>query len=241
MTPNPKMTGSDCVDCIPQGEPRCPLNCTECFFNLAPYMQPDELPLMPNPDEVNRDGLIVRVNGGGHDSNTDREHVIGATKCYTHRFYNTRITLFNFGWLKHDTLLPAPVIFTCNGGKPLFAEVAPNVMAVRIRAVCWPDETQDKLVDYYTEQGVPVLMTFMRYHSWDILHTTAPLGSFVCYRESLHVSNSWICPMPHAVILTMERYKGKGVRMCGTPWSSLCVDCGHCAELYWAYLGRNLT
>ena len=228
MTENPKLAGSNVEDCIPQTGP-CPNNCPECFYNRAFYRTLDE-PLLPDPDEVNAAGRIVRVNSG-NDSNLERDTVLAATEPYRHKFYNTSIPRFDF---------PAPVVFTCNGRGPLYVACPPNVMAVRIRCNTWDLDEQFGLAEHYIEQGVPVVMTFMRYYTREPEEAQR-------YFWRKHLVNDYWCPKPDAVVETMgdlivrlgqAGLDRRTVRMCGKPWSSLCVECDNCETLYWACLRR---
>lgn len=211
---NPKLAGSNLIDCIPQkGE--CPIGCAECFYNGGRFYRSLAEPLMPSPKEVG--GRLVRVNSG-HDSNLSRHQVIASTDQYRHRFFNTSLPHFDF---------PAPVVFTCNGKKPLFVDCPPNVMFVRIRSNTWDLDEQDALVQHYRGQKVPVVLTFMRYYSRGAVKN---LNDYVWGKSIL---NEYWKMTPGAHLEMLGRYRGTGVRMCGTPVSSLCVDCGNCVYLYW--------
>ena len=89
---NPKLAGSGIAACIPQ-EGTCPIGCEDCFFRDGrSYLNPleDNLPNMPDPEKVIKEGKIVRVNDG-NDSNISRRHVVRSVRCYPLRFYNTSI------------------------------------------------------------------------------------------------------------------------------------------------------
>ncbi|MDP1629711.1 MAG: hypothetical protein Q8L57_03770, partial [bacterium] len=58
------------------------------------------------------------------------------------------------------------------------------------------------------------------------------------YEKNKHILNEYWCLKPEAIHRVLERYKGTGVRMCGTPVSSFCVDCRNCEFLYWECLRR---
>lgn len=222
MANNPKLEGSNLIDAIPQtGE--CPIKCKECFYNGGRFYRTLDEPLLPSLAET--EGKIVRVNSG-HDSNIRHDRVLAVTSRYKNKFYNTSIACFNF---------PAPVVFTCNGREPLFVQCSPNVMFVRIRTNTWDLETQDALVDYYRAHGKPVVVTFMRYYnSFNIINPDD-------YEWRKNVLNEYYCIKADSLLKIMKRYKGKGVKMCGTPWSSACVDCRNCEFLYWECLRRMKT
>ena len=223
MDMNPKLVGSNLIDAIPQTG-KCPGGCLECFYNGGRFYRTLEEPLLPSLEEVG--GKIVRVNSG-HDSNFQRDHVIESTKQYEHKFYNTSFPLFDF---------PAPVVFTCNGRTPRFADCGENVMFVRVRANTWELELQDRLVEHYLEQDVSVVLTFMRYYDL----RNVKIGHHREYEWRHSILNDYCCIKSDAALEVLGRYKGEGVRMCGTLASSLCVDCRNCELLYWAHLRRSL-
>jgi hypothetical protein len=164
----------------------------------------------------------VRVNSG-HDSNIGRKEVIAATARYPRLFYNTAIPQFSF---------PAPVVFTCNGGrdgKLKLVAPTPNLMFVRVRTDSWDMETVDKAVAHYLQKhGIPVVLTFMRYYDG----TKIPESARGDYEWVRHLVNDYYCPKPETILRVMGRYKGAGVRMCGMPWSSYCADCRNCEFLF---------
>ena len=218
---NPKMKGSNVIDCIPQtGE--CPLNCEECFYNGGRFYRTLDEPLIPSLEEAQ--GKIVRVNSG-HDSNLQRDLVIKATEKYKHKFYNTSLPNFNF---------PGPVVFTCNGKKLLLVNKGlDNVMFVRVRTSIFNIVEVDKAVDFYSKFNVPIVLTFMRYYSEDAI--PGEYKKHFVYKK--HVTNNYYCHGNNIKMFIMDRYKGLGVRMCGTLSSSRCIDCGNCELLYWRFRG----
>lgn len=219
MNNNPKLAGSHLIEAIPQtGE--CPIGCAECFYNGGRFYRTLDEPLLPSLAEA--EGKIVRVNAG-HDSNINRALVVGATRHYPHKFYNTSIPRFDF---------QAPVVFTCNGKKPHFVDCPPNIMFVRIRTNTWDMEIQDALVKHYLGQGVPVALTFMRYYDKN------NVVEMERYEWRKNILNDYYCIRADPQLEILKRYKGTGVRMCGTPVSSLCVDCRNCELLYWECLRK---
>ncbi len=219
---NPKLEGTCLIDCIPQaGE--CPVGCAECFYNGGRFYRTLEEPLVPSLQEAM--GRIVRVNSG-HDSNLQREGVIGATRHYPDKFYNTSIARFDF---------PGPVVYTCNGRRLVLAEPPPagNLMFVRVRACTWSLDEVDAAVEFYQKKrGIPTVLTFMRYYSRDAVQRPED------YEWRKSVLNDYWCIRPEAMTRVMARYKGTGARSCGTASSSLCIDCRNCEMLYWECLGR---
>jgi hypothetical protein len=160
---NPKTTGSGVVCCIPQTT-ACPIGCADCFFNgnrsyLCPLDQ--NLPNMPDPAEVERNGWVVRVNDG-NDSNVDREDVVKAVRCYPRRFYNTSIP-------KDLDKFDAPVVLTLNPGRKTDSSfhrvdpVPPNLMFCRFRTNTWNWGLAGEAARYYEDRGVPLVLTFMAY------------------------------------------------------------------------------
>ncbi len=223
---NPKLKGSGIVDCIPQtGE--CPVGCAECFYNGGRFFRTLDEPWMPDPDFVGN--RILRVNTG-HDSNIERDLVLKATAIFPHKFYNTAIPKFNF---------PAPVVFTCNGGKhgrlKLVENPPNNLMFVRVRVESWGMETVDKAVEHYLKKhGIPVVLTFMRYYSDQAIPEKAKND----YEWRKNITNSYFCVKTETILKILGRYKGQGVRTCGTPASSNCIDCRNCEFLYWEALRK---
>lgn len=224
---NPKLVGTNIVDCIPQtGE--CRVRCSECFYNGGRFFRTLDEPWMPSLEDIG--DRIVRVNSG-HDSNIQRGLVLAATAQYPRKFYNTAMPRFDF---------PAPVVFTCNGGrraKLTLVENPPvNLMFVRVRVESWDMETVDRAVDHYRKKhGVPVVLTFMRYYDGSLI----PEGSRRDYEWRKNIANSYFCPTLETVLRVLARYKTTGVRTCGTPVSSNCVDCRNCEFLYWEAIRRQ--
>lgn len=219
---NPKLVGTNIVDCIPQtGE--CRNQCPECFYNGGRFFRTLDEPWMPNLADVIYRGRIVRVNSG-HDSNVQKELVLCETAKYPRKFYNTSISNFIF---------PAPVVFTCNGGKVgklKLVAPTPNLMFVRVRMAPWEIDTARLAVEHYWKKyGIPVVLTFMRYYNGGLI----PEEYKDDYEWKKHLVNEYYCLKPEAILRILEQFKGTGVRMCGTPISSNCIDCRNCEFLYW--------
>lgn len=221
---NPKLIGSNIIDCIPQtGE--CPIRCEECFFNSGRFYRTLDIPLIPTLAEA--EGKIVRVNSG-HDSNIQRDLVLQCTKVYEHKFFNTSLPYFDF---------PAPVVFTCNGKKLHLAEKQlDKLMFVRVRTSIFKLDEVDLAVNHYlVKHDIPVVLTFMRYY--DAGKIPSEYGDSFEFKK--HILNSYWCHTEEAHLAILRHYKGAGIRMCGTPVSSLCVDCRNCEFLYWDYFRRK--
>lgn len=217
---NPKLVDSNIIDCIPQtGE--CPNKCSECFYNGRRFYRTLDKPLIPTLEEVG--DKIVRVNSG-HDSNLEKERVKAVTSCYKNRFYNTSIPNFEF---------PAPVVFTadrqCPQNKVHLVAPTPNLMFVRARVTPWNLDEVQKIIDHYWKKHrIPVVLTFMRFYNGGLI----PQAEKHAFVWTEHITNSYWCLKTEQVVAIMSFFKGQGARMCGTPYSSLCVDCRNCEFLY---------
>jgi len=223
LSQNPKMMDTNLIDCIPQtGE--CPIQCEECFYNGGRFYRTLDEPLIPTLEDVRN--KIVRVNSG-HDSNIQRELVIKTTMKYPHKFYNTSLPNFDF---------PAPVVFTCNGKHlRLVDKHLDKLMFVRVRTSIFNLEEVDKTVEHYlVKHKIPTVLTFMRYY--DGMKIPEKFKESFIFKK--HILNAYYCHTIQAHLNILERYKGTGVRMCGTPISSFCVDCRNCELLYWEFLNK---
>jgi len=224
---NPKLEGSNMVDCIPQsGE--CPLNCEECYYNGGRFYRPLE-PLLPTLREA--EGKIVRVNSG-HDSNIERNKVIYLTQDYPHKFYNTSIPKLDFG---------APVVLTINGRDTDKTFIHPNVkeiqdnilelMAVRFRVNTWNLELCDSAIKAWcNEPYIPFLLTDMRYYDKNNIQKPED------YRWKKHILNEYYCLKPEVLDQIIESYSmDQTVFWCGNPFtkSTYCRDCRLCEIFYW--------
>lgn len=229
MKQNPKMIGSNLIDCVPQGMDRCPNNCSSCFMHQPNGFYRD-IPFWPTEQEA--EGKIVRVNSV-HDSNIFRGLVIRSTDRYPNRFFNTSRQRFDF---------PAPVIFTCNGSdtdrSAIYTSEVDNLMAVRVRVNTWNTKIVKQAVWWYTEyHKVPVLLTFMRY-KWG---ASGLITHITDYEVRKHVVHSWWDIKRKDQKAIMDIWEDNDlVFTCGTLTSSLCKDCGNCEELYWRWMARNV-
>lgn len=215
---NPKLIGSNIIDCIPQtGE--CPNRCAECFYNSGRFYRSLDKPLIPSKKDA--EGKIVRVNSV-HDSNLDKKRVLTIARDYRRKFFNTSISNFDF---------PAPVVFTANADDVIhLVQPTPNLMFVRARTTLWNLYDVRKIIEHYWERHkVPVVLTFMRFYSKDSIPEIFQND----YEWKQHILNSYWRIKSEAIIKIMSYFNGQGVLMCGTPYSSLCVDCRNCEFLYW--------
>lgn len=220
---NRKLEGSNIVECIPQVG-RCTLDCPVCFFNA--FYDDYDLPVIPNANEVNAKGQIVRVNTV-NDSNLYRCTVIDTTAKYKHKFYNTSMSMI-IGF-------PSPVVLTVNPrlGVEFFIDTrhAHNLMFVRIRhGDISTVPAVRRLIDHYLQLNVPIVLTFNRYLSKVISNS---------YEKHRHINHQWWELTRRAKIDVIDVYAGTGVRTCGTLVSNLCIDCGNCEDLYWRWWAKN--
>jgi hypothetical protein len=226
---NPKLEGSNIIDCIPQIG-KCPINCSECYYNAEGFFTDKTKPLIPSLEEVG--DKIVRVNSG-HDSNIQKDLVLRATAQYKKKFYNTSLPMFDF---------PGPVVFTCNGRNTdlsflCVTEGLWNVMMVRFRTNLWNLELLDDAVAYYAyERNIPVTITFMRYSKCESI----PHEFRHEYELRIHVFNQYYCLKKEAQQDIVDIYKTPTnmISMCGTLESSFCKDCGRCEWAYNRFMGR---
>jgi len=235
MKRNPKQEGTNLFDCIPQKGP-CPNKCSQCFYNHNFYLPIDRVHF-PHWDDVGEDG-IVRVNSG-HDSNIERDQVIGRTHVYPKRFFNTSIPEFDF---------PDPVVFTANAseernawlpehlrskrsGVRLGDKLFDNLMFVRLRTSSMNVPLVANAAEKWGEAGVPVLLTFMRYYD----ESEFAKQNRDEYVQRSHITNTYWCPSDHfmrAALKFVSAFNSK-IEMCGTPRSSLCKDCLCCEKYYY--------
>ena len=232
MKRNPKQEGTNLFDCIPQKGP-CPNKCSQCFYNHNFYLPIDRVHF-PHWDDVG-DGGIVRVNSG-HDSNIERDQVIGRTAIYPKRFFNTSIPEFGF---------PDPVVFTANrfeerpawlpGSVPVVPESLKKLMFVRLRTSSTNVPLVANAAQKWGKAGVPVLLTFMRYYDENVLEKQNRDE----YNRRMHLNNVYWCPSDHFMraALKFVRAFNSEIEMCGTPTSSLCKDCLRCEKYY--YLAKR--
>lgn len=249
---NPKLLGSGIVDGRVQVG-LCPNDCAECFYNRpgAYYCDIDQ-PQIPDPEEVNTKGLIVRMNSG-HDSHFQKEEVIECARHYDDVFFNTAMLDFDY---------PGPVVFTANRleEEPAWCpivhrqnktrQIHPNqeqyfdrLMFVRLRVSPTNLELVKHAVAAWTAKDIPVVLTFMAYYSQTPSGTNIREGEMEgqaleqrSYEWKVRTLNSYRCPtssfMQH-VLYEMQKYGGRLVTMCGTLDSGKCRDCKNCQAQYW--------
>lgn len=226
---NPKLFGSEIIDCIPQTG-HCPNKCTGCFYNNGFY-RPLDKPQVPTVEEVG--DRIVRVNSG-HDSNIDKGLVLKTTEKYEKKFYNTSIGDFDF---------PGPVIFTANPDEDkrittsyaFFDKDFYNLMAVRVRVNTWNLHVCDIAINRFTEDGIPILLTFMRYPLYE------QVKEIDNYEFHKHIINSYYCIKEEAFNKIVARYADNElVQVCGKKYgNSYCKNCNHCEENYYRAMAKK--
>jgi len=226
---NPKTKGSGVLCAIPQTG-ACPVKCADCFFQSGrSFLEPldENLPNLPTPEQAK--GHIVRMNDG-NDSNNQRDLVMEAASKYERVFYNTSMPkdLAGFG---------GPVVLTVNPGKMTDKKihkvnpVPDNLMFVRFRANTWNGTLCEEAVEYYTERGVPVVLTFMAYYTQEI-----PAGHEWAYTLRPRTTNTYHVIRPSVWDEIMGVYADAGnalVYACGKDAETFaCQRCGNCVREY---------
>ena len=240
---NPKTKGSGILCCIPQTG-SCPVGCADCFFQSGrSYLEPlkDNLPNMPDIDDVLKNHSIVRVNDG-NDSNNNRDLVISSTQPYPLKFYNTSN---RWELEKYD----APVVLTLNPGKltnDYFHKLDPmpnNLMFVKFRVNTWNLETACAAIDYYTCKNIPVVLTFMAY--FNTAEDTIPLEHRPNYIYRKRTTNSYWAITTEAWLEVMSNWRSdKLVYSCGhiegEKGDTKCKYCGNCLREFYATRVRKM-
>lgn len=231
---NPKSKGSGIICCIPQ-KGHCPLGCEDCFYNSGrSYLEPldENTPNMPRVKETQ--DRVVRVNDGG-DSSVNRHRVMGMTRPYFHKFYNTSIPDFLDEF-------DAPVVLTVNPGemtdKDFYRVESKMLMYIRARVNTWNTSIVDMIVRYYSKNKVPTILTFMAYFDQAIPGRYD--NDYVFRKRTL---NSYWAITTEAWRRVMERYKNNNlVYSCGHIEGELgetkCKYCGNCLREYYATMER---
>ena len=234
---NPKTKGSGILCAIPQTG-RCPVGCSDCFFQGGrSYLEPlsENLPNLPSIGQA--EGRVVRINDG-NDSNVDRETVIDAAERYRHRFFNTSIPRLDF---------PGPVVLTLNPGKMTDEEwhrikfPPRNLMFVRLRTNTWNlKKVVEPAVTFYTDREVPVVLTWMAYYH---NHASMPELHKNYYAYRRRTQNSYWAIRTQAWREAMCRFEDNPlVHSCGKiegeKGSTACKNCGNCLREFFAAEAR---
>lgn len=221
MTTNPKLTGSNILDCrIQTGD--CPRACNQCFYNHMPDDYKAS-PIIPSVQEAK--GKIVRMNAE-HDSGVKKNLVIEAALLYDDSFFNTSLP---------DTNYPRPVVLTVNPDERVAArhrwtrpkDVAlSTLMFVRFRVSAENYLQCTAFEQEWLAADIPVVLTFMRYYT---KYACPSLNAYEFKQHFLH--DCWqlkeeakedICQ--YAMIDLMS-----GIYTCG----ETCATCGNCERFYW--------
>jgi hypothetical protein len=223
---NPKVKGSGIITAIPQTG-ICPNKCADCFFQSGrSYLEPLAKNLPHLPPAMYTLGRVVRINDG-NDSNIEKQVVLERGEEFSDCFFNTAIPNLDF---------PAPVVLTINPGgktdtdfykvKPL-----PNLMFVRIRVNAWNLDTVVRpAVEYYTERGVPVVLTFMAYYT-----ETVPFEHSAKYEWRKRTLNSyWVLTRDAQMEIERMFDYNPLVYTCGHKGEYACSRCGNCLREYYA-------
>ena len=229
---NPKTEGSGIVACIPQTG-ICPNECEDCFFQSGrSYLEPLEDNLPNIPDSAQQYNRVVRVNDG-LDSHVDLFSVILDTRIYTNKFYNTACP---------DDLevYQAPVVLTLNPGLKTDTDYhridspPENLMFVRFRTNMWNLNVCDQAVDWYSDRGTPIVLTFMAYHD----ETSVMIRHY--YEKRMRIINPYWAITHEGWKRVMRRYEfNRWVYSCGREGiTSLCRFCGNCLREYFATMER---
>lgn len=226
---NPKTKESGIICCIPQ-EGECPVKCDDCFFQSGrSYLEPldENLPNMPDPNWVEKNNYIVRVNDG-NDSNHQHDLVVDETSVYKHRFFNTSIPKLDF---------PGPVVLTLNPGKMTdkswhkIDPIPDNLMFVRFRTNMWNHNLLGEAIEYYTEKEVPVVVTFMAYYKKDLPENHKQFYVF----KKRTLNSYWVLSDGawHSIMVDFKR--NPYVYSCGIKYGDYaCKRCGNCLREYFA-------
>ena len=213
---NPKLAGSNLIDCIPQTG-LCPNNCVACYYNSDGFYRTKDLPLIPTLEETQ--GKIVRVNSG-HDSNIEKDLVLNVTAQYVHKFYNTSIPNFDF---------PAPVVFTCNpkDSKWIKPESVDNLMMARFRVSTWNLDVCDEAASFFTSRDIPFVLTFMRYRN--IENVRHPQN----YEQRKNILNVYYQIKSQCKSEIEARYSNNPLAVICGGKTDYCRDCSNCERFYW--------
>ena len=222
---NPKMMGSGMAACIPQ-KGKCPNNCEECFFQSGRgYLEPLETNTPNMPHVAVGKNLVIRVNDG-NDSNYQKLLVLQATRRYPLKFFNTSIPNLNF---------PAPVVLTVNPGAMtdidahLICNPPPNLMFVRFRTNTWNLDLAKSVVSFYSDRGVPIVLTFMAYAN---LPQPKACGDYQWRKRTM---NTYYAISYESWKEIMHQHRNNlSVYSCSGPDVALCRHCGNCLREYWA-------
>jgi len=224
---NPKTKGSGIFCVIPQKE-KCPAGCKDCFFQSGrSYLEPLEENL-PNIPEV-KEGVVYRINDG-NDSSIDIDDVLEVSAKYPMKFYNT-------SFLTVIDSFDAPVVLTINPDemtdKSFHKCESNNLMFVRFRCNTWNFRSLGtRAIMWYVEREVPVVLTFMAYHSRDNIpemHREKYIRAKRTINDYWVIRNrEWKLIMDNCRAMSFGKY----IYSCGTSDVHECKFCGNCLQHY---------
>jgi len=179
------------------------------------------------PDIPAMQHRVIRVNDG-NDSNNELELVIAATQQYPLKFYNTSQP-FNLDKFN------APVVLTVNPGDMtddrFYCVSANNLMFVRARTNTWNLKLIDRIVGFYTPLEIPIVLTFMAYH-------TPQTDDYVLRKRTI---NEYYAIKTKSWRKILNRYKNNiYVDHCGKIEgdNTHCRFCGNCLKHYFACMEK---
>ncbi len=235
---NPKTKDSGIYCCIPQ-KGVCPFRCPDCFFQSGrSYLEPleEKTPNIPPPEIIANN--IIRINDG-NDSSNDFDLVVQTTKDYPRKYYNT-------SWPNRIADFPGPVVLTLNPGLHTdnnfwkITSIPKNLMFVRFRTNTWNLGLAKEAIEYYTEKGISIILTFMAY--FDEKDTIPPehLKNYI-YRK--RTTNQYWAITTAAWLKTMGLFRlNKLVYSCGKIEGDLgdtkCKYCGNCHREFYVTTER---
>jgi len=225
---NPKIDGSNIVECIPQTG-KCPVNCYGCYYNNGFYRNINE-PVFPDKSTTK----IVRINSG-NDSNNNADHVIETTKDYLYKFYNTSIP--NLEKLNQY----APVVYTINPAGIINNNRFDigNIKPMFIRFIAYDDNSSTAIDVIKHFSDIPVVITFFRFPEEFAFNERKYKNiNYLNYVFRKSIINDYWQMTDKSKIDYMNKLKNYRVFMCGAVWSNLCMHCNTCEYLYWEHMRK---
>ena len=200
---------------------------------------------------------IVRVNDGNDSFFLTEKQIQSIILEYRNCFFNTSIPkdldkyhtwsyglMFEAGAINNYDI--HPVVLTVNPGEMTDTDfhavdpIPPNLMFVRARVNTWNLKLIDQIVEYYSSREVPIILTFMAYHTEHIDKLKLERNSYIYRKRTM---NSYYAITTEEFHRIMDRYKdNKWVHSCGKIEGELgdthCRFCGNCLREYYATTER---
>lgn len=223
---NPKTNLSGIVCCIVQ-KGKCPIRCADCFYNGGRgYLEPLDENTPNIPPDI-KENEVLRVNDG-NDSNILRELVISQTDfAKNRRFFNTSIPKsFDEPWVL--TINPGKIENTSFHEIP--KEQTKQLMFVRFVISTLNIDLAKQAIDYYTNIGVPVVLTFRAFFK-----TNLPIfHEEKYYSEQRRTTNVYyvINFETWDRIMSFHR-RNPLVFSCSGPDNFKCSRCGNCLREFY--------